>query len=205
MVGVAPTEIRSPWIVAGLRVSWMSLAWTLVVGAFSIRIGVADHSLVLVVFGLLGLFDAAGSAALVVHFRHALRHNALSDRHETLALRFATVGMTTLGLGTGVAGLHRLLTHAQAEREPLGILLAAISVAALAAFARHKRRIASRIPSHALHADSWMSRFGAGLGCVTLAGTALDTLLGWWWLDPGAAVGVAGGALAMNIVLRRST
>jgi divalent metal cation (Fe/Co/Zn/Cd) transporter len=191
-------------IVAGLRISWISMAWTLVVGACSIRIGVVHNSLVLVAFGLLGLFDAAGSAALIVHFRHALHSDTISARHERLALAFVTAGMTVVALGTAAAGIHRLATHAQtAERVPLGIALAAVSVLALAALARRKRQIASRIPSHALHADSWMSRFGAGLGFVTLTGTGLDSAFDWWWLDPGAAVGVAGGAVALSVVLKR--
>ena len=203
MADRTPVREGNRWISPGLRISWISLVWTLIVGACSVQMGLAHGSLLLVAFGCLSLFDAAGSAALIIHFRHALQRDAISERHEALALAFVTIGMIVLAIVTATFGIHRLATHGAAEREPLGIALAAISVLVLTIFARRKRQLASQIPSQALHADSWMSRLGAGIGCVTLAGTGLDSAFGWWWVDPAAAVGVASGALALSAVLNR--
>ena len=72
---------------AGVRVSIVSIVWTAAASGAAIAIGIAGHSLVLVAFGATGVLDAAGSATLLVHFRHALRHEAFSAAHERLALR----------------------------------------------------------------------------------------------------------------------
>jgi divalent metal cation (Fe/Co/Zn/Cd) transporter len=50
-----------------------------------------------------------------------------------------------------------------------------------------KRRVAQRIPSHALHSDGWVSGVGALLAFVVLSGTALDVGLGLWWVDYSVA------------------
>ena len=75
---------------AGVRVSAVSIVWTVGSSAAAIVLGLAADSIVLVAFGLTGVLDALGSATLVVHFRHALRHEAFSDRHERIALRTVT-------------------------------------------------------------------------------------------------------------------
>ena len=73
MTDRAPGTMASDDLRAGLRVSAISIAWTLCSSVAAVAIGIAAGSLVLIAFGLTGVLDAAGSATLVVHFRHALR------------------------------------------------------------------------------------------------------------------------------------
>ena len=61
---MAPEDLR-----AGLRVSALSIGWTLSSSTAAVAIGMTAGSLVLVAFGLTGVLDAVGSATLVVHFR----------------------------------------------------------------------------------------------------------------------------------------
>lgn len=199
----ASTSRPNPAVVAGLRISRSSFGWTLVVGSLSLGLGLADRGLTLASFGLIGLLDAAGSATLVVHFRHTLRHQRMSARHENLALQVITAGMVALGIGTAGESIRRFAGHGRAEGIPLGVVVAAGSMVVLTVLATRKRSIAPRIPSHALRADGWLSGLGAVLSLVTLVGTGLEATLGWWWVDPAAALGVASGALAMGVVLRR--
>ena len=151
---------------------------------------------------MVGLCDAAGSATLIVHFRHALRHERVSDRHEKLALRVVTAGTAALGIGTAALALHRLIVQSPTEREAAGVVLAAVSLVVLGALARRKHRIAPGIPSPALRVDDWLSALGAALALVTLFGTSLEGAFGWRWVDPSAAFAVACGAIAMSFVLR---
>jgi hypothetical protein len=93
---VMPTdELR-----AAVLISIASIGWTMVANSASIVLGVSAGSAVLVAFGKTGLLDAAGSVALVVHFRHALHHEALSERHERVALHVITLGLATVGVTT---------------------------------------------------------------------------------------------------------
>ena len=54
--------------------------------------------------------------------------------------------------------------------------------------ARAKRRVAVRLNSNALHADSHQSDICAYLSVILLLGLALNAALGWWWADPIAAL-----------------
>src|SRR5262245_16580758 len=97
---------------AGVRVSAVSIVWTVVASTTAIVLGVEVGSLVLVVFGAAGLLDAAGSGSLVIHFRHALRHEAFSQRHERLALRLVTGGLVAVGALTAIESGRRLVEGA---------------------------------------------------------------------------------------------
>jgi divalent metal cation (Fe/Co/Zn/Cd) transporter len=188
---------------AGLRVSVASVAWTVSAGTIAVVLGVGSGSLVLVAFGVIGMLDAAGSSTLVVHFRHALRHEVFSERHERVALRVVTIGMVIVGVLTAAVGLTRLASGSATESSPVGAVVATASVVVLALLAVRKHRVARRIPSRALFADGWLSANGALLALVTVVGTALTSTLGWWWLDPAAGTAVAAGAIGVGFALAR--
>ena len=101
----ATDDLRS-----GVRVSTLSIAWTVVASTVAIGAGVKASSLVLIAFGCTGLLDAAGSTALVVHFRHALKHETFSERHEHIAFLVVTGGLVLVALTTMVVSVSRLLT-----------------------------------------------------------------------------------------------
>lgn len=188
---------------AGLRVSAVSVGWTGSSSAASVALGVDAHSLVLIAFGLAGLLDAVGSAALVAHFRHALRHEAFSARHEHLALRVVTIGLLAVGALTAVESLRRLVGGTQSHAAPAGLVLAALSIGVLALLSHRKRQIAGRIPSRALLADGWLSATGCLLAVVTVAGTGFTSAFGWWWVDPVAASAVGCGAMGVAMAMTR--
>jgi divalent metal cation (Fe/Co/Zn/Cd) transporter len=200
----ALTPDSSADVVAGLRVSCISVAWTLVAGTSAVIIGSIANSLVLIAFGAVGLFDAVGSGSLIAHFRHALHHQAIVPRHERLVLLIVTLGMAATGVGTLGDSVYRLAVRSASDAPAAGAVIAGTSAIVLTALARRKHRIARRIPSHALRADGWLSAVGAVLAVVALAGTAMEAAFGWWWSDPLAAAGVATGALGLSASLARN-
>ncbi len=137
----------------------------------------------------------------VVHFRHALRHEAFSDRREQLALRAVTLGLVVVGTSTAVESTRRLIGHVESHAVPTGAALAAMSIGVLGLLAVRKHRTAGRIPSRALLADGWLSAIGCLLAIVT--GTGLTSAYGWWWVDPLAAAAVACVALTIAAVMAR--
>jgi divalent metal cation (Fe/Co/Zn/Cd) transporter len=186
---------------AGRRLSVISLVWTVVTSAAAIDIGVSRSSLVLIAFGATGVLDALGSAALVLHFRHALL-NDVSERLERIALQVITIGLIVVGAVTAAASVLRLAGVAHTETAPEGIVLAAGSAVVLAGLGARKRRVGASIPSGALVADGWVSTIGALLALVTVAGTAVNAALSWAWTDPAAALVVGVGAIGMSVELR---
>jgi divalent metal cation (Fe/Co/Zn/Cd) transporter len=187
----------------GLRLSVASIGWTVTTSALAIGIGLAFGSLVLVAFGFVGALDSVGSTALVVHFRHALRHETFSERHERVALTAVTVGLILVGLATLVESGRRLAYRAHGSTVPAGVALAGVSALVLAALAWRKGRVGRAIPSRALVADGWLSATGALLAIVTVAGTGLAAAYGWWWVDAGAAALVGLAAIGAGVAMRR--
>jgi divalent metal cation (Fe/Co/Zn/Cd) transporter len=151
-------------------------------------------------FGCTGLLDAAGSLALVVHFRHAVRHEAFSERHERVAFLVVNAGLVVVALSTAASSVGRLVSRRHGHESTVGIAVACVSVVVLTLLSRRKIGLGRTIPSQALVADGLLSATGAVLAVVTVLGTALAAQ-GWWWADPGAALAVAAGALTVAVVL----
>jgi divalent metal cation (Fe/Co/Zn/Cd) transporter len=54
--------------------------------------------------------------------------------------------------------------------------------------ARAKRRVAARLSSRALRADSRQTNLCAYLSAILLIGLLANAVAGWWWADPVAAL-----------------
>jgi divalent metal cation (Fe/Co/Zn/Cd) transporter len=187
---------------SALRISAVSAVWTLAASVAAIVIGYAGHAIALVAFGTVGILDSAASVALVAHFRD-VRRGGTAERLERVALRVVTAGLVTVGVATAVVSVSRLLDRRASASSPASVVLAAVSLLALAGLSLRKRQISARIASHALRADSHLSAVGAVLAAVTLAGTAASSSLGWWWADPVAALAIAVGAVGLGWTMRR--
>lgn len=192
----APSDLR-----AAVRVSVASVVWTIATGAAAIAVGIADGILVLVVFGVTGSLDAVGSAALALHFRHALKHEVISESRERIALRIVSGGLIFIGVVTVIESTRRLVAEVPGHGSPVGTGIAVSSILVLMVLSVTKRRIAARLSSRALRADGWLSATGAGLGAITVAGSlAGDTYV---WLDPVAALVIAIVASAVGVAALR--
>ena len=189
-----------PQVSSALAVSAVSVAWTVTSSILAIAIGVGSHTAVLVAFGAIGTVDAIGSAALVYHFHHGLRHDRLSAELEALAHHIVLVGLFSVGCTAIVGGIVRLTAPPSGHSSDAGVLLAAISLVVLLALSARKRKVARRTGSDALRSDGHLSAVGAMLAAVTLAGTGADRWFGWEWADALATilVGVIAASLAVS-------
>ena len=174
---------------AALRVSILSVTWTVVASTSAIVAGVVAHTLVLIVFGLTGVLDAAGSWALALHFKHALIHVTVSEKRERIALRVVSFGLISIGVFTIEESARRLATDSRSHASIAGVVIAAASILVLASLAARKRRVSRSVRSTALLADSWLSATGAALAVIAIVGTALGARASW--VDPVAALLVA--------------
>jgi divalent metal cation (Fe/Co/Zn/Cd) transporter len=175
-------------VVAALWVSLSSVVWTLLSSALAIAIGLTSHQLVLVAFGAVGIVDAVGSVALAYHFRHALHHDRLSERFESIAHRVVLVGLVFVGSAAVAIGSLRLATGDSGGSSNEGVVLAGVSLIVLVVLSSQKQRIAKRIDSSALRSDGHLSGVGATFAAITLAGTGLERWLHWHWTDASATI-----------------
>jgi len=81
----------------------------------------------------------------------------------------------------------------------LGIGLAIASLIVMPALGVAKRRLGARLDSAATAGEGTQNLLCACLAVAVLAGLLANTLLGWWWLDPVVALGIAGLAVREGI------
>jgi divalent metal cation (Fe/Co/Zn/Cd) transporter len=187
----------------GLGVSYASIVWTVLASSIEIVEGFQHHVLTLVVFGLAGSLDAIGSAALVVHFRHALRHDELADHHERRATIIVSVGLVVLGVVTVVESARRLASGHEGTSSTVGVVIAAAAIFVLGALSLVKQRVGRELDSAALVGDGYLSASGALLAAVAVVGATIGTREGLWWVDPLAALVIALGAASLGVVFLR--
>jgi divalent metal cation (Fe/Co/Zn/Cd) transporter len=181
----------------------VSVVWTAVTSSIAIGVGISASSVVLTAFGAVGGFDMAGSVALVVHFRHALRHEAISEGHERIAQLVVSLGLLTVGVATVVASAIRF-AHDRHTAEPVaGLITTGASIVVLAYLGVRKRALGARIPSQALVTDGWLSLTCCGTATCAVVGLALNEGFGWTRADPAAAIVVATIAIGLAVVSLR--
>ena len=193
-----PNELRR-LVTSALRVSLISMLWTLISSTIAVIIGLRSHTSVLVAFGAVGIVDAIGSAALAYHFWHGRRHRELSEKLESRSHQIVLTGLLVVGTAAVVGGVTRLVVTSPRSSSDAGVVLASVSLAALIVLSRRKLYVARRVASEALRSDGHLSAVGALLAAVTLIGTVLERWLGWTWADAVATMVLGGLAVGLAV------
>src|SRR5262249_40772851 len=113
--------------------------------------------------------------------------------------RVVSLGLIATGCVTVAFSVVHLLGREHPSQSFLSVLLAALSVCALAALAARKRHLAERVPSSALRADGNLNAVGAGLAAVTVDGVMTAQTFDWWFADPVAALCISTGAIVVGV------
>jgi divalent metal cation (Fe/Co/Zn/Cd) transporter len=172
----------------GLYLEYATIAWNAVEMLIAIGLGIAARSLALVAFGLDTMIELFASGVVVWHLRHPGRD---SDRITARALRLVAGAFFLLTIVVTVGAVWALVTGATPEESPLGIGYLALTAAVMLSLGAAKRATGRRLGSEPLEAEARMSIIDAALAVGVLIGLAANSLLGWWWADPAAALLVA--------------
>ncbi|CAA9229904.1 MAG: hypothetical protein AVDCRST_MAG42-1072 [uncultured Chthoniobacterales bacterium] len=166
------------------RLEYATLSWNVVEGAVSITAGLLAGSVALVGFGVDAFIESVSGAVLLWR----LQAGELGESRERAALRLVGVSFLLLAAYVLFEATASLLRREPPEASTLGIVIAATSLLIMPLLARAKRRVAARMNSRALAADSRQTQLCAYLSAILLVGLALNYLFGWWWSDPLAAL-----------------
>lgn len=172
------------WLVAA------GLAYNVVEAVVALWSGAEAGSIALFGFGLDSVIECAAAAVLLWRLYVETRTDDRErvERAERRVLRF--VGGTFLALAVYVV-VQAVLTLVSADRPEaslVGIVLAIASLVIMPGLAGAKLRVAARLRSEALRAEAKETLACAYLSFALLAGLLLNSLLGWWWADPVAAL-----------------
>jgi divalent metal cation (Fe/Co/Zn/Cd) transporter len=171
----------------GRRLEYFTIAWNSLEGLIAISAGAVAGSISLLGFGIDSLIEVTSGAALLWRMSADADHQR-REQVENLSLKIVGVCFLALAIYVAADAAKALWTREHPEHSLVGIVLACVSLMVMPLLARAKRRVGSQLNSAAMHADAKQTEFCTYLSAILLGGLLLNSLLGWWWADPVAAL-----------------
>jgi divalent metal cation (Fe/Co/Zn/Cd) transporter len=182
------------------RVRWLvaaTISYNAVEAAIAITAGTVASSTALLGFGLDSVIEV--SSAATVAWQFSARDPARREARERTALRIIAVSFFVLAGYIAVESVGALLGAGAAEHSPAGLVLAAVSLAVMPGLSYLQRRAGRQLGSATAVADSKQTLLCTYLSAVLLVGLGLNSLFGWSWADPLAALVIAAVAVKEGI------
>ncbi|MFC9894959.1 cation diffusion facilitator family transporter [Nocardia sp. NPDC127579] len=148
--------------------------------------GARVSSAALVGFGLDSVVEVSSAAAVAWQF--AGRDPAA---REQVALRVIAFSFFALALYVTVDAIHALFGAGEVRHSPVGIGMATASLLVMPVLSLAQRRAGRELGSASAVADSKQTLLCTYLSAVLLIGLVLNSLFGWSWADPIAALVIA--------------
>jgi divalent metal cation (Fe/Co/Zn/Cd) transporter len=166
----------------------LTIGWMVIEGGVAIGAGFAARSVVLTAFGVDSLIELAASAVVLIELlRRETRQVPVDQAAASRLVGLALYGLIAYILLASAAGL---LLGVQPSRSPVGVAITAVSIPVMAGLWRWRLHLAQELNDPALRADASCSVVCLYLAGVALAGLLLNQLVGWWWADSVAALGL---------------
>ncbi|MEU5673249.1 cation diffusion facilitator family transporter [Micromonospora sp. NPDC047762] len=167
-----------------------TITYNLIEAAVAISAGTIASSTALIGFGLDSIIEVASAAAVAWQFS-----GPNHERRERTALRIIAISFFALAGYVGIESVRALLGTDRPEHSTIGLLLAAVSLAVMPILSAAQRRAGRELGSASAVADSKQTLLCTYLSAVVLLGLAVNSLFGWWWADPAAALTIAAVAI----------
>ena len=163
-----------------------TIAYNVVEAVIAISAGTIASSSALIGFGLDSIVEVLSAAAVAWQFA-----GPDPEARERIALRLIAFSFFGLAAFISFDAIRGLLGGAEAEHSPVGIVLAALSLAIMPFLSWAQRRAGRELGSRSAVADSKQTLICTYLSAVLLVGLLLNSTLGWSWADPLAALVIA--------------
>ena len=193
--GTGSPVASDQWLAAARRakmLSWLSFAWMGLEGGIAILAGVLAGSVALIGFGLDSAIEGVASLVIIWRFTGS---RMLSDAAEIRAQKLVAIQFFILAPYVAYEAVAHLAGNEQAEISVLGMALTASSLIGMPLLGRAKQRVALQLGSQATHGEGTQNLLCAYLAGAVFIGLAGNALFGAWWLDPLAALVIAGVAV----------
>ena len=174
-----------------LALSVLSICLSGLIGGVAVVVGLTTGILVLLGFGIDAAIDAVSSAALVWRFRIEARQPERAERVEAVAETIVGLVLIVLAIYLGANAIRALLDGTHGEPTAVGTALLVVSLVCLPPLAVAKYRVARRLASGALRADSILTGMAALLALLSLVSLGLSEVAGLTWADAVGALVVA--------------
>jgi divalent metal cation (Fe/Co/Zn/Cd) transporter len=177
----------------GRRIRWFvaaTITYNLVEAAVALTEGARVSSTALIGFGLDSVIEVSSAAAVAWQFA-----GRDPEAREKTALRIIAFSFFGLAAYVAVDAVRSLLGVGEVRHSTVGIVLAALSLVIMPVLSYTQRRAGRELGSLSAVADSKQTLLCTYLSAVLLVGLLLNSVLGWSWADPVAALVIAAVAL----------
>ncbi|MFI6824521.1 cation transporter [Micromonospora sp. NPDC050187] len=167
-----------------------TITYNVVEAVVAITAGTIASSTALIGFGLDSVIEVSSAAAVAWQFA-----GRDPESREKAALRVIALSFFALAAYVTVESVRALIGGAEAEHSSIGMILAALSLTIMPVLSYAQRRAGRELGSRSAVADSKQTLLCTYLSAVLLVGLALNSLFGWSWADPVAALVIAAVAV----------
>jgi divalent metal cation (Fe/Co/Zn/Cd) transporter len=171
-----------------------TIAYNVVEAVVALAEGTRVSSSALIGFGLDSVVEISSAAAVAWQFSAAD-----PEAREKTALRFIAFSFFALATYVTVDAVRALAGIGEARPSTVGIVLAGLSLAVMPVLSLTQRRAGRELGSLSAVADSKQTLLCTYLSAILLGGLLLNSVLGWSWADPVAALGIAAIAVREGV------
>ncbi|MFF1385067.1 cation diffusion facilitator family transporter [Arthrobacter sp. NPDC058288] len=171
-----------------------TITYNLIEAVVALWAGGAADSSALIGFGLDSVIEV--SSALALSWQFSAKD---PERREHLTLRIIAVSFFALAAFVTTDAVRALTGGDEPRHSAPGIVIAALSLMIMPVLSWAQRRAGRELGSRTAVADSKQTLLCTYLSAVLLVGLVLNSTLGWWWADAGAALVIAGIAVREGI------
>jgi divalent metal cation (Fe/Co/Zn/Cd) transporter len=171
------------------RIRWFvaaTISYNVIEAIIALTEGSRVSSTALIAFGLDSVIEVSSAAAVAWQFA-----GRDPEAREKIALRVIAFSFFALAAYVTVDSVRGLLDIGEAQHSPIGIGLAAASLVVMPVLSWAQRRAGRELGSASAVADSKQTLLCTYLSAVLLVGLLLNSLFGWSWADPTAALVIA--------------
>jgi divalent metal cation (Fe/Co/Zn/Cd) transporter len=189
-----PSEMASDrvaFIREAFRLEYMTLAWMTIEAVVAIGAGIAADSLTLMAFGIDSLIELTSATVLLWRLTVELRHGqAFAENVERTASRIGGALLFALAAYVVISAGWKLWMRQGAEFSLPGLVVSVLAIPTMYFLSQRKLKVANALGSRALRADAVESITCGWLAVVVVVALVAQLLIGAWWVDPLASLGV---------------
>jgi len=167
-----------------------TISYNVIEAVVAITAGSIASSTALIGFGLDSVIEVASAVAIAWQFS-----GADHEKREKTALKVIAICFFALAAYVTVESTRSLFGVTEPAHSTVGLILAAVSLLVMPVLSAIQRRTGRELGSASAVADSKQTLLCTYLSAVLLVGLGLNSMFGWWWADPLAALVIAAVAV----------
>lgn len=167
------------------RLSYFTVGYNVAEGIVSIAFALLAGSPALLGFGIDSFVESLSGAVMIWRFTGG------DNRREARAIQLVGVSLIILAVYVAYDAATSLYFRESPDRNPAGLVIAAVSLVVMPVLYVLKRRTATAVESRSLETDAKQTLACILLSVALLVGTGLHYATGWWQADPIAALVIA--------------